>query len=728
MARLNEQPMAADSLEILRRRFLRQNRDIAKINSNQSLRIRGLENECARLLSENLDLRGQIIRLEKEVEDSSPRRIADHALEIKTKMEAQLKEWGTMLATLGVEPPSKRRSSGERRHTKPRSSTSRSPARRKERDTTVDGEVLAALEGRLPPIYENKPYMRATMNSEQILALCSEAVDSSGNSPDLGPPPVSRYVEDDPVKTDSPTVKWGKWDPEVEADQGNDRPEEQPELPHKLDYGRKPLVKPDLKPEPKPESECNVVPSKKNAEIPEEARAVSTPAPVPTPASTLITKAGAKRKHGDENENIRSSKPAAGKENSIISETTEKVSQGRPLHNRRIIKELPASKRDKAAQSKSTISLTSRTPLSARSTNEDVFSPKKAPITDEIKAAKLSALQDSLATKERTGGSQKPPPTRIEIPRSADSVLSVVTIIPEPDTPFSATTTLISPDTPVRSVQRGLAHDTPPPSDIDSNGETSRPSRRARPAISYAEPNLRDKMRRPTKELFDAVAGEGKFIQRSAAPQKSADGLTPAAAPTSATMIKTESDSGADGTSRRQSTMSPLAQKHASPDTLPNNVVMDRRKRPSTALQVAKQEEGGGSEKEPSHRNTTDVYDFASSSSPMSSGTKERQSVDEGAPDMGQKRPRNSRRSAAAVLTNGESTTTVVTASSKSRSAHTRKRASMLAPKKTAMAELLEYEDAASEDVSADADAECGSSLSRASGKDKISRRRSMML
>ncbi|KKY23849.1 putative shugoshin c terminal domain-containing protein [Phaeomoniella chlamydospora] len=41
--------------------------------------------------------------------------------------------------------------------------------------------------------------------------------------------------------------------------------------------------------------------------------------------------------------------------------------------------------------------------------------------------------------------------------------------------------------------------------DIVSNA-SGRGSRRARPQVSYAEPNLRDKMRRPGKELVDAVA------------------------------------------------------------------------------------------------------------------------------------------------------------------------------------------------------------------------------
>lgn len=37
----------------------------------------------------------------------------------------------------------------------------------------------------------------------------------------------------------------------------------------------------------------------------------------------------------------------------------------------------------------------------------------------------------------------------------------------------------------------------------------SRPSRRQRAVVSYAEPNLRDKMRRPTSELIDAVGSHG---------------------------------------------------------------------------------------------------------------------------------------------------------------------------------------------------------------------------
>lgn len=57
--------------------------------------------------------------------------------------------------------------------------------------------------------------------------------------------------------------------------------------------------------------------------------------------------------------------------------------------------------------------------------------------------------------------------------------------------------------------------------DIVSNA--SRPSRRPRGAVSYAEPNLRDKMRRPTKELAPAVAESSRHHQRATSAQAESD-------------------------------------------------------------------------------------------------------------------------------------------------------------------------------------------------------------
>lgn len=49
---------------------------------------------------------------------------------------------------------------------------------------------------------------------------------------------------------------------------------------------------------------------------------------------------------------------------------------------------------------------------------------------------------------------------------------------------------------------------TPPPTGATDG--TGRPSRRARAAVNYAEPNLISKMRRPTKEFIPAVIGDSK--------------------------------------------------------------------------------------------------------------------------------------------------------------------------------------------------------------------------
>lgn len=152
----------------VRRKFFRQNSAIARHNSEQSLKIRALENEIARLLSENLQLKSDVNRLKIELEGSQDRIIAEHALQIKEKMEAQLAEWGSMLASLGQEPVPKNRSPRAAKRPKiERSSTGRSRISDRRRRETIhsmqDLEAAAQHEGRLPPLWEDKIYPRETL-------------------------------------------------------------------------------------------------------------------------------------------------------------------------------------------------------------------------------------------------------------------------------------------------------------------------------------------------------------------------------------------------------------------------------------------------------------------------------------------------------------------------------------------------------------------------------------
>ena len=145
---------------LVRRKMMRQNRDLAKLNNIRALRIRELENECACMLSENLELRGRILDLEKKAEDSDARRIADHAMVIKEQLESQLTEWATVLSGLGLEPPPKRHSPHIGKPPKQRLSFAAnrpSPSQRRLRDVAKDIESLGHI------AENNKAYHRRSM-------------------------------------------------------------------------------------------------------------------------------------------------------------------------------------------------------------------------------------------------------------------------------------------------------------------------------------------------------------------------------------------------------------------------------------------------------------------------------------------------------------------------------------------------------------------------------------
>lgn len=115
------------------------------------------------MLSENLHLRGQVLRLETELQEDRNQRIAEHALEIKEKMEAQLVEWGAMLATLGNEPMPKNRSPRASKKARLEPTSGRLSSPRYRRRNTEELESAALQEGRLAPLWENRSCPRETL-------------------------------------------------------------------------------------------------------------------------------------------------------------------------------------------------------------------------------------------------------------------------------------------------------------------------------------------------------------------------------------------------------------------------------------------------------------------------------------------------------------------------------------------------------------------------------------
>jgi hypothetical protein len=169
MARLNEPPIAnqppAETIEAVKRRFLRQNRELAKTNSTQSIRIRSLENDCSRLLAENLALREQVLSLHNTVES---RPAFDHIDAVKLQLETKIQELGGLVASLTQTKSGRDKDVGRRKSQL--LAKRRSGEERQWRSGLGLQEVENAM---LPTITEDKFYPRRTMGYVEIVYLRS---------------------------------------------------------------------------------------------------------------------------------------------------------------------------------------------------------------------------------------------------------------------------------------------------------------------------------------------------------------------------------------------------------------------------------------------------------------------------------------------------------------------------------------------------------------------------
>ena len=186
---------------IVKRRFIRQNREIARTNSAQALRIRNLEAEFSRLLAENIALREQAINLKQELEkQEAGNKIANDVLELKSELEEKLLEVNSLVSKLNdvANPPRKQQ---------PRRSLlgepARSPQQREWRNSQTLGQILAAQEGRLPRISEEFGSLDSPRKSRSGEEFGRTGLNTDiSESPDLGPPPITHFEVSDPIKFD----------------------------------------------------------------------------------------------------------------------------------------------------------------------------------------------------------------------------------------------------------------------------------------------------------------------------------------------------------------------------------------------------------------------------------------------------------------------------------------------------------------------------------------------
>jgi hypothetical protein len=479
MARLNDPPIAppVESVDALKRRFIRQNREIARVNSTQSLRIRNLEAEISRLLAENIAIREQAINIAQESEKwraayKATREISN----LKSRLEEKLQEVNNIVTELGELPERATKRKSATRKSISIARGVRSPDEKEWRNRQTIGGVLnaerAEQEGRLPAILEDKAYPRRTLDHSEL----QTPIDEFGNpleSPELGPPPVAHF-----------------------------------DVPESIDYNAN--TDPEKSPQPQRQIEP-VVPLSVNLEnrrkrrtsallqdIPVEKNFFALEEQIQQPVTT--SKAGAKRKLDGTALDDKRNPALVSTEDFVFKKAERDIdSRGtrftRPVRkDRQDVAPISSPAKDAPAMRKILAPKSTNSPTKARIRVGDKPPVKRNELMEELKIPKRANRVDATATAMSQEWKQ-------------DDFHAMLQGQLPPKTPFS--TDSVSPVSTEPSVRVQEMAITNSVEDV-LNGSIGRGSRRARAAVSYAEPNLRDKMRRPGKELVGAVEGIDK--------------------------------------------------------------------------------------------------------------------------------------------------------------------------------------------------------------------------
>ncbi|KAL8934663.1 MAG: hypothetical protein Q9211_005108 [Gyalolechia sp. 1 TL-2023] len=513
MARLNEPPAQVE------------------VNSTQSLRIRNLESEVSRLLSENITLREQIIKLQFEIDNNFG---ADSISAVKGKLETKLAELGGLVQQLGKSAADRRTA---RRRSGVKSSPKESPAQKHWKNALNISEVTAGADGRLPPIVEGKYYPRRTLDADEILELLPNDGDPA-DSPDLGPPPIAHFEAGDAIKFDAiqqKSPRRGK----LETAGGLN-----PALLANLETRRKRRASSQSGEREDTGAESINSHRTQQKEMNDQPKAGHT------------LKSGAKRKFSAREDDERLEGPFAPERDTF----QYNLIQENPPHDDAKQERVPGDGKEQQAEQRASDepkrmteksrgrpkgntnpAISSRSILAPKSVNTDpVSSPAKSrrPAEgDKVARPDVSKPREPSRTRDQPASQRFARPAKAphsEAPEAKPSQLSLeVSSKSAPKTPAPPPLDRFSPDGSEPPAARPGGRDTPPPADLDPESATTnafgslgRASRRQRGSVSYAEPNLRDKMRRPTKELVDAVGADERLKEKKAI-KTEADPLDP---------------------------------------------------------------------------------------------------------------------------------------------------------------------------------------------------------
>ncbi|KAI9796876.1 MAG: hypothetical protein M1833_005925 [Piccolia ochrophora] len=514
MARLNEPPATTESLDALKRRFIRQNREIARENSTKALRIRSLESDTSRLLSENIALREQIIKLQAEVDRSRAISVFDDVEAIQKRLQRKVREFGALVGELGVLQYDKKAHANASRS--PRAvarSPQRSPEQRNWKTTPSLSEIAGNQDGRLPTIAEGKHYPRRSLNGDETLTSRPRKASATEASPS------PRTKSSRPPSSHATAATVSKTAQKAREDASNEVPTSPTTLPANLETRRKRRDTANVSDIRRPRGSETTSSDQADAD-----------AGGSGPEGTRVSRTGSKRKFEDSNEVIHDDGNQSAQDDEFkfnrASDAREKdapslrIDKGKVHPTNGVTESKVAS--STATKGKLSGHLTSRRKaLGPKSTNVDpTTSPGK---TSKTGARSFGVIRKAASHEKTQKGDNDDPNSLVPLhnpkPRELENVVDAIVlgsadIQEEPETP--AGSDLFSPPSSQPSTTRPESRDTPPPADLAESIATAdalaagRAARRQRSTVNYAEPNLRDKMRRPTKELVDAVTVEAR--------------------------------------------------------------------------------------------------------------------------------------------------------------------------------------------------------------------------
>ncbi|KAL4947662.1 hypothetical protein BDW69DRAFT_109326 [Aspergillus filifer] len=447
MARLNESTVSAEPIEILKRRFVRQNREIARVNSIQSLRIRSLESEVSHLLSENVSLREQVIFLTQDLERfEAAKTLHDGVYDVKTRLDGKLVELSNLISELGALP---RRYSRMAHETSESASSMRpreSNSARLVNDANLERGLGSEYGGRLPVIVEDKYYPRRTM--KLVLTPRLESSDER----------QQHSVDDYETPTVAPLD-------ETSSRAENEHTEGEHSLPPNLETRRKKRT-------------GSAIRGRKSAEN-KSASLLD---------SKFLRKCGSKRKFSVEDAEGFFESPAGD----------DGFEFSRPVQSPMLSPQAHSDSRQRSPNEGAEAHIhLKRKVLEPKNTNTNLLSPMKPTVT------KSSNLQAAVLNRNDENSSQA------QVKGGLSHSENVLPKKPRTSTHHDKPTNGNKPEAEIESraytspVRDAETPDVPSSADVPA----ARSTRRRGAVVSYAEPNLRDKMRRSTNELGPAVNG-----------------------------------------------------------------------------------------------------------------------------------------------------------------------------------------------------------------------------